>query len=238
VKRSIFPAAAFLAILALCTSSAHSPAGEPCLALSALAATAAGQGASQGASRGDGQGDGVPVGVDFDIPLVIAGKSTTGKAFVNAERVLRIYYVADGKVAGPMLYDLVRRGDVPTPPKPPDPPVPPKPPDPPPVLKAAFVYLIHESADATPALAAIRNAAAWKTEAEKLGMKWLIFDKDSGAKKFPSATNRATDVGLPAVVLIDKAGGAIAEKLPATPDAMLSLVRRAGLPAGKAGGGK
>jgi hypothetical protein len=184
--------------------------------------------------------DGISVGQDFDIPVMVAGRVSHGKALVTVDHpgcnVLRVYYVSDGKVAGPLLYDLVRRGDTTPQPQPqpgpgPSPNPPPQPgpqPGPQPAPKVAMFYLIHETADASPALAAVRNNAAWKSDAEKRGIKWLIFDKDTGTTKFAAATRRAVACGLPAVVVIDQAGGCRVEPCPTSPEAMLTLIRKAG----------
>jgi hypothetical protein len=173
------------------------------------------------------QGDGIATGVYFRLPMLVAGKPVNGKAIVGTDKILTVFYVSAGEVEGPIFYLLTRQDIGPIPPVP-VPPVPPVPPTPTPIVKARAVYLIHESGDDGQPFAAIRNARAWKTECDKLGLQWLLFDKDSGAKKFPSATKRALDKGLPAVVILDKDGAATVEKCPATPEAMLALVRKAG----------
>lgn len=113
-------------------------------------------------------------------------------------------------------------GSLPTPPVPPtpDPPVPPTPtPD-----KPVALYLIYESKDLTPATTAVRDALPWKAAADKAGIRWLCFDQDEGAKKFPEATKRAQAVGLPAVVFLDAKGVPDVAKAPATAAAMEALV--------------
>jgi hypothetical protein len=52
--------------------------------------------------------DGIPLNTDFDLPVVVGGKALVGRAFVNDAKVMRIYYAQDGKVAGPIVYTLVR----------------------------------------------------------------------------------------------------------------------------------
>ena len=197
--------------------SYHSPGAEPARV-------------SEASSVASAASDGIPVGFDFDVPLLVSGKSTQGRGFVSADRVLRVYWVADGKVAGPMLYVLTRQGDVGPGPQPPIPPKPPTPDPPPtPVVKATRVMLIHETGDDTPVVAAIRNNLAWKTESEKLGMAWRIADPDTIAKTYPAMVAAAKKVGLPAVIFMDSTGFVTAaEKLPKTPADMLALVRKVG----------
>lgn len=115
------------------------------------------------------------------------------------------------------------------------PPVPPVPPVPTPD-KPVALYLIYESKDLTPATTAVRDALPWKAAADKAGIRWLCFDQDEGAKKFPEATKRAKAVGLPAVVLLDAKGVPDVAKAPATPAAMEALV--ASKVAAKREGGK
>ena len=163
--------------------------------------------------------DGLPVGQDFAVPVVVDGKATEGLAFISADKVLRIHYVKNGKIAV-LTYTVTRGGEV-------------KPPpvvvvvDPPTPSKIATIYLIHESGDGTPAFTAIRNASEWKVACDKLGIKWIIADVDTAKPKIPQAVKLAVAKGLPAVVLIDAQGLGMAEKA-ATPDAMLALVRKAG----------
>lgn len=174
-----------------------------------------------------GASDGIPVGLDFDVPLIVAGKALQGKAHVNAERVLRVYYVADGKVAGPLLYDLIRRGDVGPGPEPEPKPKPEPQPTP---KKVVELYVVWETGDAAQSDAAIRNASAWKTECDKAKIRYSLFDQDTvkNVAKYKPVVAAAQKLGLPAVVTVDEAGGVKAEPLPKTPAAMLELVRRVG----------
>ncbi len=105
---------------------------------------------------------------------------------------------------------------------------PPPPPPPPPPVKPVAVYFIHESGDLNSKEAAVRDGLAWKKTAEAAGIRWLCFDKDSGVKKFPDATKRATAAGLPAVVFIDAKGVPDVVKAPATAVEMESLVKQKG----------
>jgi hypothetical protein len=112
----------------------------------------------------------------------------------------------------------------PTPTPTPTPPVPPTPPTP----KVAFIYLIYESGDSTSPQAKVRDAKVWKDAADGLGMKWLVVDKDQALKQFPVATKKAIETGLPALVALDKAGVAVAEKQPDTIEALTAAVKRLG----------
>lgn len=146
----------------------------------------------------------------FTVPIVVGGITYQGEG-VLAE---------DGSIV--VTVRIVYRQAVPGPTPPPVPP--PVPPTPQPA-KIAAIYLIHESGDGTPAFTAIKNSDAWKKEAERLGIRWLIFDKDVGAKKLPEVTQRAIAIGLPALVLLDTQKLCVAEKCPKTHDAMLARVK-------------
>lgn len=218
IRKRLTSLAATLTLAACCVALAWLPvgthAGEPARASSI-------------ASVASGAADGIPVGLDFDVPLVVSGKPTTGKAFVNAEKVLRIYYVADGKVAGPLLYDLIRRGDVGPGPEPKPKPEPEPQPTP---KKVVELYVVWETGDAAQSDAAIRNASAWKAECDKAKIRWSAFDVNTveNVTKYKPVVAAAQKLGLPAVVTVDEAGGVKAEPLPKTPAAMLDLVKKAG----------
>jgi hypothetical protein len=112
----------------------------------------------------------------------------------------------------------------PTPTPTPTPPVPPTPPTP----KVAFIYLIHETGDSTSPQAKVRDSKTWKDAADSAGLKWLVIDKDQAMKQFPVATKKAIETGLPALVALDKAGVAVAEKQPDTIEALTAAVKRLG----------
>ena len=84
------------------------------------------------------------------------------------------------------------------------------------------------SDDESRAVARVRDAMPWKKAADAAGIRWLCFDDDTGEKKLPNATKKARDHGLPAVVLIGKAGLAEAVKVPETPEGMENLVKKGG----------
>jgi hypothetical protein len=104
----------------------------------------------------------------------------------------------------------------------------PTPPTPPPTPKVSFLYLIHETGDSTSPQAKVRDAKAWKDVADGAGLKWLVIDKDQALKQFPVATKKAIETGLPALVALDKAGVAVAEKQPDTIEALTAAVKRLG----------
>lgn len=155
--------------------------------------------------------DGLPFGQTFEVPIIVAGQPAVGQAVISAadtaEKPMLVFYVAsDGKIG--VLSYVIRRSDK-TDPKPqPNPKPDPKPqPDPTPnPAKLAYVYLIHESKDADPKSAAIRNDKAWKDACGAWGVQWIVLDKDVAATKFPVATRLAVSKGLPAVVLMDAQG--------------------------------
>jgi hypothetical protein len=152
----------------------------------------------------------------FAIPLTVAGKEASGIAVVRSDGMLEVFYAQGGEVAYENF--SLTRGDSPQPG--PNPAPNPQP------SKIAFLYIIHESADNTPAQAKVMAAKPWKDEAAKLGIRCVIVDKDESVKQLPGATQRAMAVGLPAIVAVDKSGMAVAEKLPETADAMLATVKR------------
>jgi len=119
-------------------------------------------------------------------------------------------------------------GAAPTPNPPPTPDPKPTPPPPPPTPKVSFLYLIHETGDSTSPQAKVRDAKAWKDAADSAGLKWLVIDKDQALKQFPVATKKAIETGLPALVALDKAGVAVAEKQPDTIEALTAAVKRLG----------
>jgi hypothetical protein len=94
---------------------------------------------------------------------------------------------------------------------------PPGPPDPPgPTTKPAWVVVIEETAERTEATGRLLgDLPGWQA----LGVSWRFYDKDAPevrAKKYDLVVSKA-GVGLPAMILLDKAGNVIgAMKLPAT----------------------
>jgi hypothetical protein len=174
---------------------------------------------------GAGGDDGLPIGQDFNVPLIVAGKATEGTAFITADRVMRIYYVADGKIARPILYTLTRGGDV-------QPPIPgPKPPVPTPG-KANKMFVIWESNSSGPEGVAIANlvrrAEKWKKEAAGLGIQVVVVDVTESAGPYPSATKMAKDKGIPALVFGRDNAALGAYALPKTEDEIIKLVREKG----------
>lgn len=126
-------------------------------------------------------------------------------------------------------------------PLPPLPPTPPVPPDPTPA-GPRIVLLIRETADTTPALAALINQLRTGPPSQYLkskGHNLLILDDDSlGGDGKPSVLVEQwrphfKDLNLPAVLVIRKASdGSIQvvskETLPPTADAVIDLVKKSG----------
>ena len=154
----------------------------------------------------------------FSVPLTVNGKSTVGMATVRFDGVMEVFYVLNGEIA--TVDYTVTKGSAPNPTPNPQPNPTPTP------SKVAYIYLIHESADSSSPQAKVRSAKAWKDEADRLGIKWIPFDKDEGMKKFPVATKKAIARGLPAIVALDKDGASTVEPQPDTPEAMLAAVKR------------
>lgn len=112
----------------------------------------------------------------------------------------------------------------------PDPGPDPKPdpkPDPVPV-KVAFIHVVRETGENTPAIGAVIDSKPWRDVADSLKITYRVWDVTSAEKAFPNIVAKAKAVGLPAVVSLDSAGAAVAEKLPATADAMADLVKKKG----------
>lgn len=165
--------------------------------------------------------DGVKVGQEIKLHYVVGKKTVNARAILDADGTLRFAFpTEDGMDVAYVVYKLTRQDSGPNPPPPP---VPVPTPD-----KITHLFLIHESADGTPAFTAIRNNATWKAEADKLGIKWIIVDDETAKAKIPKNVELAVKAGLPAVVMVDVKGLGVAEKCPSDPAAMLALVRKAG----------
>jgi len=162
--------------------------------------------------------DGLPLNTGFRVPVVVAGKTLPGKAFIDDARVMRIFYVVNGEVEGPILYTLTRGGDVQPGPKPP--PAPGKP------NKA---FLIWETKDATVEVANLaRRADAWKQEAAKQGIRVVVVDVTEAGRAYPEATKLAVARGLPALVFARDEVPLGTEKLPKDEAATIELMRKKG----------
>lgn len=167
---------------------------------------------------------GIPTGVYFALPVVnSAGKTVKAKACIDAAHVLHVYYVEGDDVG--MLDYAITRNSGPTPPNPPNPPDPPNPPTP---STVSYIYVIRESADLTPAVAAVELDKVWKDACDARGIRWAIFDPDEGKKRLPTVTAKAIAAGLPAVAVLDKNNAATIEPLPKTPIGMMDLLRKYG----------
>jgi hypothetical protein len=134
--------------------------------------------------------------------------------------------VVDGGKPVTWIYQLAIDAPGPTPTPTPNPaPTPTPTPTP---AKVAFVYLLHESKDSTPAFNAIVGDEAWKKALEANGVKWATADVDSAGKSLPNAVDIAKKAGLPALVWLDAAGLAKAEKCPQTPAEVMAKLKAIG----------
>lgn len=104
----------------------------------------------------------------------------------------------------------------------PDPPLPPP-------MNVSRLWIIRKTGRMTPAVGAIANNKAWKDAAKASGVDYLVTDDNELAKSEPAITKRARNSGLPCVLFLDDAKNIlIAKDLPATPQAMLNLVKKYG----------
>lgn len=156
----------------------------------------------------------------FSIPITSAGKDTVGMAVFGFDGRMTVFYSRNGEVA--TIDFIVSNGNLPQPGPDPSPNPQPKPQP----VKVAFLYVIYESTDNRQSQADVINSKAWKEEAERRGVRWLALDKDVSSRRLPVATQKAVAFGLPAVVALDKNGFSTVEKMPDTPDGMLTAVKR------------
>jgi hypothetical protein len=94
--------------------------------------------------------------------------------------------------------------------------------------KAALMYLILETGDLTPQVAAVKDAKAWRDAADAAGIRWTVADDEAGSKVWPNVVAKARAAKLPCVVFVDPGGIPTTEPLPATVEAMVSLVKKYG----------
>jgi hypothetical protein len=94
--------------------------------------------------------------------------------------------------------------------------------------KVAYCYLIYETATASPEIAAIKDAKAWKDSLTAAGIKPEVLDIDQADKVYPHCSMRARAKGLPAIVTVGADGSASAVGVPATPEAMLTFAKSIG----------
>lgn len=138
---------------------------------------------------------------------------------------------ADGRLVlvapGGELWELrAMQGPGPNPQPQPNPNPQPQPQPNPSPNKAAYLYVVAESKDLTPATAKVKDAKAWRDACDKAGVRWAVFDPDAVSSALPNVVAQAKKCGLPAVVVLDQQGLPRTEKLPATPEAMVELVGR------------
>lgn len=106
---------------------------------------------------------------------------------------------------------------------------PPPPPPPPPPTDVVSVYWIEESNDSQNATAKVRDDKSWKDAAMKAGLRFEVGDDDKLEKTVPAAVKKAREVGMPAIMFLDKDAKVVsAHPAPATAAALKALVERKG----------
>lgn len=174
--------------------------------------------------------DGLPSGVPFDLPVVVNGKTLTGKALIQAteaqDKPLVVFYVGADNTLQTLSYTL-RRADSPNPQ--PDP----KPnPDPKPLPPSELLgIVVEESSQRVASQALVLSSADVRG---LLAAPLRIVDKDQAVTSdLKPYLDRAKTEKLPVLFLTDKTGKIYYEgPLPATAMECADLIRR------KKGGGK
>jgi len=136
---------------------------------------------------------------------------------------IRTIYVVGGKLAEALYAITPHDGPIPAPIPTPTPTPTPQP------STVAAVYLIHESADGTPALTVLKADLAWKEALDANSVRWLIADDDAAEKSLPNVAAMARKQGLPAVVWVSANGLGASKPCPATSADMLALLREIGV---------
>lgn len=152
---------------------------------------------------------------------LVETKTFRGKHVVTVEAVgtgrceLLVVPVGAAKEA-----DVIRRtldvssGEGPIPPPKPDPKPEPKPE---PKKAVAWVVIVEETAQRTPAAAKVLNDLAYWQVLKARGVNWRFYDKDAQEAKERNYDRFATETGLPAVLLLAADGERLAAfPLPAT----------------------
>lgn len=105
---------------------------------------------------------------------------------------------------------------------------PPKPdPDPKPTpVAAAWVIVVEQTEQRTPAVAAVLSDVAMWKRIEAKGVKWRVYDADSPDAKAKRYDAVAAPIGLPCVILLDATGAVVgAYKLPTKSADLEGLVK-------------
>lgn len=93
-------------------------------------------------------------------------------------------------------------------------------------IEGAWVVVVEETAERSPAVARIQSEASYWQGLEKRGLKWRFYDVDS--PDAASYAKPAKEAGIPAVVIADPEGKLLAAKpIPATTEGIDALVREA-----------
>lgn len=100
--------------------------------------------------------------------------------------------------------------------------------DPPAPIAAAWVIVVEETMARTPAVAAVLSDSAYWSGLKAKGISWRFYDKDSADAKAKKYDQFAAEVGLPAVLFLDKSGKVLKKaKLPANTAGIDELMKGA-----------
>lgn len=182
-------------------------------------------------------------------PLRIRGKFVDGLGKVESrtfkgKHVITVEPLATGRVellivpqGATKESDVIRRtldvdaGDGPRPPPvPPDPkPVPPDPKPKPPTGEVAWLVVVEETAQRTPATAKVLGDLAYWQGLKARGVEWRHYDKDAPEAKSRNYSQFADESGLPSLLLLTKTGERLkVVRLPATTAGIDSLLKEFG----------
>jgi hypothetical protein len=163
---------------------------------------------------------------EASVTIHTAAGDVRGLILPGATATARRLVIPDGR--GLEVWDMTPAGKSSPTPKPdpiPDPTPKPDPKPNPSPSKTTALFFLHESADSTPAAAALREASAWRKTADAAGIRWIVLDVDTAAKSYPNAAQKARAVGLPALVWSRADGTGEAQKAPASAEELAALIR-------------
>lgn len=96
----------------------------------------------------------------------------------------------------------------------------------PPNVEGAWVVVVEETSERSPAVARVAGDGEFWKSLESRGVKWRFYDVDSpDAKSYREPAEKA---GIPAILVLDANGKVLAAKpLPATSDGVSEIVKGA-----------
>jgi len=98
--------------------------------------------------------------------------------------------------------------------------------NPPVNIEGAWVVVVEETAERSPAVARVQSEADYWRGLESRGLKWRFYDVD--APDAASYAKPAREAGIPALVIADPEGKLLAAKpIPATTEGIDAIVRGA-----------